>query len=112
MREWYGSKAEDLRVAVGPGISMEAFEVGVDVYETFREAGFPMDKVARWYRPSAKWHIDLWAANGWLLQEAGVQREQIEFSGVCTYLQCEDFFSARRLGIKSGRILSGIMLNM
>lgn len=111
MEEQFGSRPADVRVAIGPGISLEAFEVGVDVYEAFREAGFPMDKVARWYRPSSRWHIDLWAANYLKLCDAGVPRSQVEFSGVCTYLQCDDFFSARRLGIQSGRILSGIMLD-
>lgn len=107
----YGTRPEDVFVAIGPGISLEAFEVGVEVYEAFREVGFPMDKIARWYRPSSKWHIDLWGANYWLLLQAGVPAKQIEVSGVCTYLQCDDFFSARRLGINSGRILSGIMLD-
>ena len=107
----YGSRPEDVCVAIGPGISLEAFEVGVEVHEAFLEAGFPMDKVARWYRPSARWHIDLWAANYWLLRQAGVMREHIEVSGVCSYLQCDDFFSARRLGVHPGRTLSGIMLD-
>ena len=40
----------------------------------------------------------------------GVLPEHIEVAGVCTYQQHEDFFSARRLGIKSGRILSGIQI--
>lgn len=111
MERHYGCRAADLLVAVGPGISLEAFEVGVEVYEAFREAGFPMDKVARWHRPSARWHIDLWEANAWLLAEAGVPGTQVEQSGVCTYLQCDDFFSARRLGTRCGRVLSGIMLD-
>lgn len=110
MSRMYGSRPSDVSVAIGPGISLEAFEVGVEVYEAFREAGFPMEKVARWYRPSSRWHIDLWMANYWQLLEAGIPKEQIECSGVCTYLQCDDFFSARRLGIHSGRMLSGIML--
>lgn len=111
MKAVYGSQPQDIQAVIGPGISLEAFEVGLEVYEAFREAGFPMEKVARWYRPTAKWHIDLWAANVWMLQNSGVLASQIELAGICTYLQCNDFFSARRLGIKSGRILSGIMLN-
>ncbi len=111
MEHIYGSHPENVCVAVGPGISLEAFEVGVEVHEAFLEAGFPMDKVARWYRPSSHWHIDLWAANYWLLCQSGVLPENIEFSGVCSYLQCDDFFSARRLGTRSGRTLSGIMLD-
>lgn len=112
MCDQYGSSPENIIAAIGPGISLEAFEVGVEVYEAFLEAGFPMEKVARWYRPSSRWHIDLWEANKWQLQRCGIVCEHIELSGVCTYLQCDDFFSARRLGIQSGRILSGIMLDI
>lgn len=111
MKQHFGSLPQDIRVGIGPGISLEAFEVGLEVYEAFREAGFPMDKVSRWYRPSSRWHIDLWAANYLQLCDAGISSSQIELSGVCTYLQCDDFFSARRLGINSGRVLSGIMLD-
>ena len=41
----------------------------------------------------------------------GLPDTQIETAGICTYTRHEDFFSARRLGIKSGRMLSGIMIN-
>ena len=41
----------------------------------------------------------------------GKKEENIEVVGLCTYNHCDDFFSARRLGIKSGRILSGIILH-
>lgn len=41
----------------------------------------------------------------------GVKEEHIEVAGICTYRAYESFFSARRMGIRSGRILSGIMLH-
>lgn len=72
-----------------------------------------MQKIARRY-PTAdggtKWHLDLWEANSLLLQECGVERERIEIAGVCTFTRHTEFFSARRLGINSGRIFSGIMV--
>lgn len=40
----------------------------------------------------------------------GVPSSQIEVAGICTYIHHEEFFSARRLGIASGRILSGILI--
>lgn len=42
----------------------------------------------------------------------GVKPEHIEVSGICTYHNNDDFFSARRQGIRSGRILSGILLGV
>ena len=92
---------------IGPGISVEAFEVGDEVWKQFAEAGFDMDRIAR---REDKWHIDLWEANRWLLLNEGVLPYHIEVSGICTWTQHMDFFSARRQGIASGRILSGIMI--
>lgn len=106
MRELYGTEGEDVWACIGPGISLEAFEVGEEVYEAFEVAGFDMSRIARRY---AKWHIDLWEANRLQLLSKGVKASHIEVAGVCTYQHYTDFFSARRLGIHSGRILSGIM---
>lgn len=118
MHETYGTNPSDVRAVIGPGISLDAFEVGDEVYEAFSLAGFPMDAVARRFpvRSAAhasvpdKWHIDLWAANRLSLERAGVCAARILQAGVCTYTHSDRFFSARRLGIRSGRILNGIFL--
>ena len=57
-----------------------------------------------------KWHIDLKACNRLQLLHAGLQNENIQTINVCTYTRFEDYFSARRLGLNSGRIFTGIML--
>ena len=108
MRILYGTDGADTFAVIGPGISLDAFEVGDEVYEAFRLSDFPMERIAR---KQEKWHLDLWEANRLQLLDFGVPSAAIETAGICTYTQCEDFFSARRLGIKSGRMLSGIMLN-
>jgi len=64
-----------------------------------------------WNGQTGKHHLDLWEANRIQLLSFGVPDSQIELSGICTYTHCDEFFSARRLGIRSGRILSGIMLD-
>ena len=107
MKSHYGTEGKDVIACIGPSISLESFEVGDEVYDAFAEAGFDMDSIAKKY---GKWHLDLWEANRLQLLAQGVLPEHIEVAGICTYQQHEDFFSARRLGIKSGRILSGIML--
>ena len=61
-------------------------------------------------RHDEKWHIDLSACNRLQLLHVGLQSEHILMSNVCTFTHVNDFFSARRLGINSGRIFSGIML--
>ena len=107
MADRYHSRPADIRAVIGPGISLRAFEVGNEVYDAFLQAGFDMEKIAQKYD---KWHIDLWEANRLQLVEAGVDAGHIEVSGICTYYNNETFFSARRLGIQSGRILTGIIM--
>jgi YfiH family protein len=108
MLQRYSMSAADLKVVIGPSIGPDAFEVGDEVYEAFSQAGFEMNEIA--FKRNGKWHIDLWQANALDLQQTGIARENIEIAGICTYQQHEDFFSARRLGIKSGRIYTGIMI--
>lgn len=113
MRATYGTIPSSVQAVIGPCISLQSFEVGQDVYNAFHEAGFPMPEISQLF-PAAdggeKWHIDLPRANSLLLQSEGVLEENISISGVCTMLSSDDFFSARKMGIYSGRILSGIML--
>ena len=110
MHALYGTAGSDLLACIGPGISREAFEVGDEVYLAFCQAGFPMECIAFRHPDTGKWHIDLPLANCLLLQDFGIPVPQIEACGICTYTRHEEFFSARRLGVKSGRMLSGIML--
>ena len=107
MKLQYGTEGRDVVACIGPSISLESFEVGDEVYTAFAEAGFDMSRIARKYE---KWHLDLWEANRLQLLAHGVLPEHIEVAGICTYHRHEDFFSARRLGINSGRILSGIIM--
>ena len=108
MASHYGTEGRDVIACIGPSISLESFEVGDEVYAAFAEAGFDMSRIARKYE---KWHLDLWEANRMQLLAHGVLPEHIGVAGICTYRHHHDFFSARRLGIKSGRILSGIVMN-
>jgi len=107
MQEHYNSYPLDLKAIIGPSISKEAFEVGEEVYDAFATAGFTMSEIAE---RQEKWHIDLWAANFNLLVETGVEMENISVANICTYNNYDTFFSARRLGINSGRIYTGILL--
>lgn len=109
------SRGADIHAVIGPGISLDAFEVGDEVYAAFQSAGFPMDRIASRYPakdPSKtfKWHIDLWDANRWLLEQCGVQR--IHISGLCTYNNLDRFYSARQETINTGRNVNGIMLRV
>ncbi|MDR0940369.1 MAG: peptidoglycan editing factor PgeF [Mediterranea sp.] len=108
MRLAYGTAGDRLLACIGPSISIAAFEVGDEVYEAFHAAGFDTTRVSCRNAATGKRHIDLWEANRMRLADFGVPDERIELAGICTYNNPDDFFSARRLGIRSGRMLSGI----
>lgn len=97
----------DIQAIIGPGISLEQFEVGDEVYDKFQQERFPMERIARRF-PSGRWHIDLWEANKWLLEEMGV--EDVFVEGTCTRTSM-DFYSARRETINTGRNYNGIYIN-
>lgn len=111
MHDKLGTTGEDVLVAIGPSISLESFEVGEEVYNTFKEEGFNMSRISLWKEEKQKYHIDLWEANREQIHAFGVPESQIACAGICTFIHHNEFFSARRLGIKSGRILSGIMIS-
>lgn len=101
-----GTNPADIKAVVAPSIGVSSFEVGEEVVESFVQAGFPSSIVSL-HIP--KPHIDLWAAAAYELETAGVPLHQLQISGVDTYTHSDSFFSARRLGIESGRIFSGIL---
>lgn len=112
MNRLYNTQGEDIYAEVGPCIGFDAFEVGDEVYDAFKQNGFPMEYVSGWKYETHKWHIDLQMANSVQLLDFGVPTEQIDFCDICSFTRYEEFFSARRLGIKSGRTLSGIFMNI
>jgi YfiH family protein len=107
MTTTYGTIPSDVVAQIGPGISLDSFEVGDEVYDAFAESGFQMPSISE---RRSKWHIDLPACNKQQLTDMGVPSACISMSGICTYKMHHTFFSARRLGIHSGRIYTAIML--
>lgn len=115
MKAAYGTEASEALAIIGPGISLKNFEVGQEVYDAFAAAGFEMGDIAKTFPckddpQTEKWHIDLPLCNKQQLMHTGVREANILSSGICTYDNASDFFSARRLGISSGRIYTGIMI--
>ena len=110
MTERYHTEPAHVVAVIGPCISLEAFEVGDEVVEQFAEKPYVMEDIMMRHPVTGKAHIDLVAANRFWMLRAGVPMENITVSGLCTRCQPERFFSARALGVKSGRIVTGIVL--
>jgi YfiH family protein len=96
----YGSRAQDLVVGIGPSIAAHHYPVGPEVVDAVRKAFGPSAE-AFLDSSNGSVELDLWAANRWLLESAGV--DQIEISGVCTACHTEDWFSHRGESGRTGR---------
>jgi YfiH family protein len=92
----FGSSPTDVHAAIGPGIGVCCYEVGEEVASQF---GF-----------DSRTHLDLVSENRKQLEASGVQPQNIEALGVCTFCDAERFFSYRREKEKAGRMTSYIRI--
>lgn len=102
MAERYGTRAQDLRVVMGPGIAGACYQVGAEVVARFGAAGFP----ASCYWPdeqAGRYRLDLPGANRWLLESQGVAPANVTDLRLCTHCDQERFYSYRRDAGVTGR---------
>ncbi len=133
MRFEFGTQPRDVTAALGPAIGRCCYEVGPEVAQAFASQ-FPA--AAEWFdgpcserllegeeQPFLPWlsmippghqpppervQLDLRAANRWQLQDAGVPAENIFVSSLCTACRTDLFFSYRREGASTGRLMGAI----
>jgi polyphenol oxidase len=78
-----GSRPADVIAGVGPAIPRSRYQVGPDVQHAVTQAFGP----APFIQPDSvpdRWHLDLWAANRFVLTEAGVPDPQIHITDIPT----------------------------
>lgn len=101
----YGAQMADVRAVIGPSIGPDHYEVGAEVIarvrETFGNQAGHLLQPRDGFHPDVKSHLDLWAANRMLLEEAGVKH--IETAGICTACCVEDWYSHRAEHGRTGR---------
>lgn len=116
MTREYGSRPQDIMAAIGPSICQDCYEVSGDVAEQF-EALFSQEK----YRfvnveeilldkRNGKYQLDLWKANESVLLAAGILREHISVTDICTCHNPDYLFSHRASQGKRGNFGAFIML--
>jgi len=98
-----GANPRNIKAFVSPCISLKNFEVGQEV-----AVQFPDEFVD--YEHYQKPHLNLKSFLKHQLVEAGIPKEQIEVSDRCTIEEADDFYSYRREGEKSGRMLALIQM--
>lgn len=109
----YGSCPVNLKAVIGPGIGPASFQVKTDVVRAFDNAGFSMDEILinKGTPSMPNYYVDLWKANRLTLENAGIISSNIFVSGICSFINHDEFYSARYLkNNKCGRTISSIML--
>ena len=110
MTDTFGCDPSNIIAGIGPSIHLHAYEVGREVVEAV-EANFSNSTAL--LKPSlnkGKAYFDLWEANQTVLIESGIPEANIEVMGLCSFEHTDLFYSARREGIDTGRMVSGIRL--
>jgi polyphenol oxidase len=92
MGQRFGTRAQDIHAAIGPGIGKCCYEVGAEVAAQFGGQG--------------RAHIDLAAINRRQLEEIGVTPSRIYASNLCPMCGSEEFHSFRRDKDAAGRMYS------
>ncbi len=105
-----GADPRHIQATMGASICQDCFEVGDEVVEAFASQGFDTARIMRRNAATGKAHISLRTATAITLAEAGVPAEAIVNTHRCTRCHPRRYFSARRLGVDSGRVFTGIIM--
>jgi len=110
MTETFGSNPKDIVAGIGPSIHIHAYEVGPEVVAAVESSFSNFPALLKPSMNDGRAYFDLWEANQTVLMESGIQEENIELMGLCSFEQADLFYSARRDGTDTGRMVSGIKL--
>jgi YfiH family protein len=110
MMDHFSCNPKNIFAAIGPSISVDVYQTGSEVAQLFFEQTKYADLILH-RKKNNRYHLDLWKANEWQLMNVGVLGSNIEISKECSYKNRQLYFSARRDGIQTGRMVSGIVMH-
>lgn len=103
-----GARRENIIAAIGPCIGVCCYEVGRELYAAFTEKNGEYSDF--FTEKGDKYMLDLNAANERILQSAGIGRDNISISHICTKCNSDKFFSHRVSGPVRGTMSAFICL--
>lgn len=111
MEKGYGCSKKDIVAAIGPSICRDCYEVSEDVADVFREEmqGHQPEEYMD-DKGNGKYQLDLWKINEIILLEAGIKREHLDITDVCTCCNSKYLFSHRASHGKRGNLGAFIVL--
>ena len=111
MHDNFGSDPADILAAVGPSVCQDCYEVSADVTDRFREVFDRSVWEKLFYeKPDGKYQLDLWKANEKIFLEAGIRKDHIAVTNVCTHCNSGILYSHRAMGDKRGNLCAFLAL--
>lgn len=110
MESEYGSKSQDIVCAIAPSICQKCYEVSEDVASRFLEvfgAGYGDELL--YAKENGKYQLNLHKACEITLLEAGIEKEHLDVTDLCTCCNPDFFFSHRASNGMRGN-LAGVMM--
>ncbi|NBJ91505.1 peptidoglycan editing factor PgeF [Parablautia muri] len=107
MNKSFGTRPEDVVAAIGPSICKDCYEVGEDAAEVFKR-NFPKEweYILTEGKKEGKYQLDLWEANKRILLKAGIAREHLAITDICTCCNSRYLFSHRASQGKRGNLVA------
>ena len=105
MKREYGCDPKDILACVGPSICQDCYEVSEDVFMQI-EAIMPENAGREFFyqKENGRYQLNLWKVNEQILQNAGILKEHICVTDLCTCCNPSIFFSHRASGGKRGNL--------
>lgn len=104
MQEAFQSKPSELICAIGPSICVKCYEISKDVALEFIKTFPDFYKDILIEKENEKYQLDLWKTNQYILQNAGVKKENIALTNICTCCNPKLLFSHRASHGKRGNL--------
>lgn len=110
MASIFGSNPSDIKVGIGPSICRKCYEVDDAVLNEFKKLEYIKKDDVFKDKSNGKYMLDLWTANRLILENAGIKRENICVTDLCTSCNSNYFHSHRATGGNRGLIAAVIAL--
>lgn len=111
MQQSYDSKPEHIIAVIAPSICKDCYEISEDVAKQFKEQFVEFEQSEYLYEKfDGKYQLDLWKVNELVLLQAGIQKENLAITDLCTCCNKELLFSHRASQGKRGNLAGFMML--
>lgn len=110
MKTEFGTDPADVYAAIGPSICQDCYEVSEDVADAFKEAFAGHEDEILLDKGNGKYQLDLWKSNEIVMTDAGVKREHLAVTNICTCCNERLLFSHRASKGKRGNLGAFLMI--